>query len=229
MADRSFRCDSTCAINDRPHAMTTFVPTVSDRHRALGVLCIGAGLLFALLFFPLVKPWWQAESRRWNLQARIDIAQHTLAKAVEIDAEFAARREDLLASGAYLPEPTIALANASLVQRLQQAAENSATDDSVCVLGNRMPVEEKAGSPACEEVRLRAGMQCGGAALQRFLQALETTPPRLRIDRMTIALAPNPLGFDKPMAANQPLKVDFDVVGCLFPAALIAGDRAAGR
>ena len=72
-------------------------------------------------------------------------------------------------------------------------------------------------------------MQCGGIALQRFLQKIETTPPRLRIDRMTLALSPNRLGFDKPMSNNQPLDVSFGVVGCLFPTALAAGDRLAGH
>ena len=209
--------------------MTPFIPTTSDRRRALGVLCAGFSLLFALLFLPLLQPWWQAESQLWNLQARIAKAQQTLDKAAEIDAEFSARREQLLASGAYLPESSVALANAGLVQRLQQATDDATTDDSACVLGNRLPVEVDRSPPTCQEIRVRVGLQCGGVALQRLLQGLETSPPRLRIDQMTVALSPNRLGFDKPMASNQSLDVNFEVIGCLFPTALTAGDRLPGR
>ncbi len=209
--------------------MRSIVPTAADRQRALAILGAGICLVLALLFFPFLRPWLSAERELWDLRSRITSARATVGKAPVIDAEFAQRREQLLASGVYLPESNIALANAGLAQRLQQAATGAATDDSICVIGNRLPVEVDRNPPACQEVRMRASVQCGGVALQRFLQAIESTPPRLRIDQMIIALAPNPLGFDKPMAANQPLNVSFEAVGCLFPAALTVGDTQAGR
>ena len=209
--------------------MRTFVPTEADRRRALGLLAVGIGIVLILLFFPFLKPWYHVERQRWELRSRISEAQAVLKKAAAIDAEFAQRREHLLASGHYLPEPSLALASAGLTQRLQQAATEAATDDSVCVIGNRVPIEVDRSPMTCQEVRVRASAQCGGVALQRFLQAIEASPPRLRIDQMTLALAPNPLGFDKPMTANQPVNVSFEVVGCLFPTALMAGDGQAGR
>ena len=209
--------------------MRAFVPTAVDRRRALGILCIGVGVVLAALYVPLLQPWWQAESQLWHLKTRIAEAQKTLGKASEIDAEFSAKREQLLASGTYLPESSVALANAGLAQRLQQAASDAATDDSACVLASRLPVEVDRSPPGCREVRVQVSMQCGGVALQRFLQGIETTPPRLRIDRMTVALSPSRLGFDKPMTRNQPLDVSFEVVGCLFPASLTAGDRLPSR
>lgn len=209
--------------------MRAFAPTASDRHRALGILSIAVSLILALLYLPLLQPWYLIEKQRWQLRARLLAAQETLGNAATIDAEFVQRREALLATGTYLPESSIAVANAGVAQRLQQAADESSNEDSVCMIGNRLPVEPQHNDDSCEEVRLQASVQCGGVALQRFLQSIETTTPRLRIERISVALAPNPLGFDKPMTLNQPLDVRFEVVGCLLPAALSGDDSVPRR
>lgn len=200
--------------------MKQFTPSDADRRQALGILVAGIGVMALVLYFPLLKPWWDVEVRRWRANEAASESQKTLARARAINSRFAARREHLLSSGNYLPESTAALANAGLAQRLQQAALDASTETSVCVLGDRQPVDDITPNATCKEARMRIDMQCGGAALQQFLHLVEDTSPNLRIDAMTLGLAPNPLGFDKPMSTNQPLNVTFEVAGCLFPDAL---------
>ena len=208
--------------------MTEFEPKRTDRVRAMAVLLFACSAALALLYVPLLRPWFIVERERWFLQARIADAQDVLRRSSVIDAEFSRRREQLLTSGLYLSESSLPLATASLTQRLQQAASDAATDDSVCVMGNRVPKGSQQSTSSCQEARVQASMQCGGVALQRFLHAIEVTAPRLRIDHLTVGLAANPLGFDQPMASNQPLNVTVEVSGCLFPDALTMGDHRTG-
>lgn len=213
--------------------MRSFVPTDSDRKRALAILFAMMAVAMVLAYAPLIKPWWQVESARWALRARILEAQRIRANAPRIEADIAAIRAQRLSAGLYLPEPSKALADAALSQRLQQAVTDATSEDSVCVLGNRVPMTEaakgKGKNAACDEVRVQVGMQCGVTALESVLRALESKPPRLRIDRMEVGIAPNRLGFDQPMAENQPLAVNFEVVGCLLPAVLATGDVSSLR
>ena len=197
--------------------MTPIVPDRADALRALGLLGVGLLVLAAVLYVPLLRPWWQAESRLWDLQNRIDATRSIQSRATGIDAALSAAREQAFASGDYLSEPTVALANAALTVRIQDAVANAATDDSVCVLGNRAPLGSIEGGP-CQQARIRVDLQCGIGSLEQVLRALETRPPRLRIDQMEVALAPNPLGFDKPSTGNEPLRVNLEVAGCLLPA-----------
>lgn len=210
--------------------MRTFVPTDADRKRALAVLACVLAVVIGLAYVPLIKPWWQVESARWALRASILDAQRVRSNGPRIEAEIAAIRAQRLTAGIYLPEPSQALADAALSQRLQQAVTDASSEDSVCVLGNRVPLGEHAkgkdNTNACDEVRVQVSMQCGVTALESVLRALETPSPRLRIDRMEIGMAPNRLGFDQPMAENQALAVSFEVVGCLLPTVLATGDVA---
>ena len=211
--------------------MRTFVPTDADRKRALAILFAVVAVGIGLAYLPLIKPWWQVESTHWTLRTRIIDAQGIRSKAPRIEADIATIRMQRLTAGLYLPEPSKALADAALSQRLQQAVTEATSEESVCVLGNRVPMAEgdkgKDKNNACVEVRVQVSMQCGVTALQSVLRALETKPPRLRIDRMEIGVAPNGLGFDQPMAENQALAVNFEVAGCLLPTVLASGDVSA--
>lgn len=201
-----------------------FIPSRADRWKAMGVLALGLGMLTAVLYGPLLKPWWQTESQLRALRAKIVQAQQLQQMAPRIDAELSELRGRLQESGDYLPEPNIALANAGLAQRIQQVTTDAASTDSICVLGNRVPITKEGEDSACPEARFNLDMQCGTAALQRTLRALETQPPRLRVVRMTITPAPNPLGFDKPVTGDAPLNVSLEIAGCLMPDAFAVGD-----
>lgn len=203
------------------------MPPRADRIKALWVLGGFVALLIAALYPPLLQPWWQVEFRVRSVQARISQARALQASRPGIEASIAALRAQALAAGRYLPEPNAALASAALTQRIQQAVEAGATHDSVCVLGNRLALtQDKLAS--CDAVGIRVTMQCGISALHNVLQALEQEAPRLTIDAMQVGVAPNPLGFDKPSSADQPLDVTFEVSGCLLPAVLSSGDTGVG-
>lgn len=203
--------------------MTPFVPDRADAWRSLGLLMVGLLVLAAVLYAPLLRPWWQTEFRLWALRNSIEATRSIQARAAEIDAALSAAREHALASGDYLSEPTVALANAALAVRIQDAVNAAVTEESVCILGNRAPLGSAEGSH-CSEARIRVDLQCGTDSLEQVLRALETQAPRLRIDQMELALAPNPLGFDKPSSGNEPLRVSLEVGGCLLPTPLAGGD-----
>lgn len=190
-------------------------PKRADKWRALGILPTGILLFSTLLFVPVLRPWWQVESRLSALRGQIIATQAIQARAPEIERALQTARESALASGRYMPEPTIALGNAALATRIQESVDASTTDTSVCVLGNRLPIEAS-GKPSCPEARIKADLQCGIASLEKFLRALETQSPRLHIDRMELGLAPNPLGFDKGLAANTPVNASLEIAGCLL-------------
>jgi len=194
-----------------------FAPQRIDKWRALGILVTGICLLLALLFAPVIRPWWQVESRLSTLRDQIAAAQAIRGHAAEIEGTLQTVRNNALSSGLYLPEPTVALGNAALAIRLQEAVDASTTDTTVCVLGNRLPIEAS-GKSSCPEARVKAELQCGIASLEKVLRALETQSPRLRIDRMELGLMSNPLGFDKGISANTPIDVSFEVAGCLLTA-----------
>lgn len=195
----------------------SFTPGRIDKWRALGILLAGISLLLALLFVPVLHPWWQVESRLSALRGQIEATQALQAHAPEIEHALQAARGGALSSGLYMPEPTVPLGNAALAIRLQEAVDASTTDTSACVLGNRLPIEAS-GKSSCPEARIKAELQCGTVSLEKVLRALETQPPRLRIERMELVLAPNSLGFDKGLAANTPVNVSLEVAGCLLAA-----------
>ena len=203
-----------------------FIASRGDRWRALGVLALGTGLLASALYAPLLRPWWRAEARLHEVRAKITHAQQLQQAAPDLDARLAELRDMALASGNYLPEPSPTLASAGLAQRLQEIASEVSDSDSVCVLGNRAPMEGDQESTNCQEVRFNIDMRCGTAALQRALRAIELEPPRLRIVHLSVGAAPNPAGFDKPPTPNAPLDVSIEVAGCLIPHALSGVDMS---
>lgn len=205
--------------------MMPFVPDRSDARRAMAILVVGILVLTAVAYVPVLRPWWQTEYRLWALRKDIESTRSIQAKAADIDRALRAARERVLARGTYLPEPTEALANAALTLRIQDAVSASVTDDSVCLLGNRAPIK-LVRKDHCVETRVRVELQCGTTSLEQVLRTLETQPPRLRIDRLELDLAPNPLGFDKPFDGNQPIRASFEVAGCMIPPSIAGGDAS---
>ena len=183
-------------------------------------------MLLAVLFVPLLRPWWRTEIRLAMLRARIAETLQTQSRAPAIEAGLRAVRESASASGYYLPEPTVALGNAALAMRIQEAVDASASDTDACVLGDRLPVKSDVPSP-CAEARLSVKLQCGTGALENVLRNLETRPPRLRIDRMTLGLESDPAGFGQRPGVNTPIAANLEVAGCLLAVAPDDGIRAA--
>lgn len=202
-------------------------PTQSDRIRALWVLVGLVIVVMCLLYYPLLRPWWQVEVRLYALKQRLSEALALQAASAGIEANVSALRASALADGRYLPEPSIPLASAALTQRIQQAVEAGGTDDSVCVLGNRLAFDPDRKTLGCDAAGIRVAMQCGVVALEKVLRTLEQEQPRLHIDVMELGAAPNPLGFDRPPPPDQPLDVSFEVSACLFPDVLFSGDIGA--
>lgn len=207
--------------------MTAFVPNRSDKWRALGALAGALALLAAVLFVPLLRPWWQVESRLRELRAKIEATQAVLARSQEIDDALNAAHTEALRRGGYLAETTTALGSAALTLRLQEAVAAAVTEDSQCVLGNRTPIEGKRDA-LCSEVRIRADLQCGVASLEQVLRHLETQAPALRIDRLEATLAPSTYGLDSPVTENLPIKLGIEASACLLPPQFANGDLPAG-
>lgn len=198
-------------------------PTQRDRIRALWLLIGLALVVMGVLYYPLLRPWWLVEVRLYALKQRMSEALVLQGASARIEANVSALRASALADGRYLPEPSLPLASAALTQRIQQAVEAGGTDESVCVLGNRLSFDLDPKTLGCEAAGIRVAMQCGVVALEKVLRTLEQEQPRLHIDVMELGAAPNPLGFDQP-PPDQPLDVSFEVSACLFPEVLFSGD-----
>jgi len=201
-----------------------FSPGPADKQRALALLVAAASLLIAVLYVPVIRPWRQTETRLAVLKARIAETLQAQSRAPAIEAALRTLRENASARGDYLPESTVALGNAALAMRIQSAVDGSVSDTDTCVLGDRLPIRSDTPSQ-CTEARLKVKLQCGSGALEKVLRNLETQTPRLRIDRITLALGAAPTGFGQRPDTNTPIDANFEVSGCLLNAPLVDETR----
>lgn len=185
-----------------------------DRWLALGLL-LGALLLAYLV---LLHPWWTQPMQ--DLGARIDSLQERelrirreLEQAPQVRAELERAREAMAAAPGFMPQSSVELATAALVQRLENAVLEASPGNRSCAISNRSPLAGGRNDRyprATVQVRLR----CGMPELAAVLHSLEAGTPRLFVDNLNILSQRHTLAAG---AASGGVDVSFDLSGYVLP------------
>lgn len=199
-------------------------PVVTDRERwiALGLL---AGVL-AMAYLVLVHPWWtvpmrEANARIEQLQERDARLRAQIAQAPLVARQLQVAQQRLASQPGFLPETSVELATAGLVQRLEAVVQQASPGNRSCAIQNRSPVPE-AGRDRYRRVVVQVRMQCGTPELAMVLHALEAGTPRLFVDNLNVLAQRFNFGAVEPGSGTGQgtgLDVSFDLVGYLRPSA----------
>lgn len=209
-------------------------PGVTDRERwiALGLLL---GVL-AVAYLVFVHPWWtvplrEANARIAELQERDARLRAQIVQAPLVRTQLEAAQQRLATQPGFLPEASVELATAGLVQRLESVVQQASPGNRSCAIQNRSPVPD----PARERyprVVVQVRMQCGAPELAAVLHALEAGTPRLFVDNLNVLAQRFNFGPVEPgseAGKGTGLDVSFDLVGYLRPqAAAVAPAPSAG-
>ena len=196
-----------------------------DRWLALGLL-LGA---LALAYLLLVHPWFTQPMR--ELGSRIDTLQERelrirreLEQAPQVRAAIEQAREAMAATPGFMPQSSVELATAALVQRLEQAVVEASPGNRSCAISNRSPMtggRAERYPRATVQVRLR----CGNPELAAVLHSLETGTPRLFVDNLNILSQRHTVAAG---TASGGIDVSFDLSGYVLPAPGAAPAAAPG-
>lgn len=209
--------------------MTVIVVTDRERWLALGLAVTAALFAYALL----IHPWWtvpmqEVNARIAQLQERDQRLQAQLAQAPLVQQRLQQAQQALASQPGFLPEPTVELATAGLVQRLETVVAQASPGNRSCAISNRSPVPQQ-GKEAYTRVTVQVRLRCGTPELTAVLHALEAGTPRLFIENLNV-LAQR-FFFTGASAegggSDGGLDVSFDLVGYLRPAGLDAAVGAA--
>lgn len=199
------------------------VVSVRDRWLALALLL---GLLL-VAYLVLVHPWWTRPmhalgTRIDTLQARESRIRHELEQAPQVRQALEQARAGMESMPGFMPQPSVELATAALVQRLERAVSDASPGNRSCAISNRSPMtggRAERYPRATVQVRLR----CGNPELAAVLHSLETGTPRLFVDNLNILSQRHTLA---PGAASGGVDASFDLSGYVLPGAAAAGDGA---
>lgn len=206
---------------------------VTARDRWLALALLAGALLLAYLV--LVHPWWtrpmvELGARIDTLQARELRLRRELAQAPAVQAAIVQAREAMATTPGFMPQASVELATAALVQRLEQAVVEASPGNRSCAISNRSPMTGTRADRyprATVQVRLR----CGNPELAAVLHSLETGTPRLFVDNLNILSQRHTLAAGTPSGG---VDVSFDLSGYVLPppgtsAAAAPGARTADR
>lgn len=190
------------------------LPAERSRWSALGLLA----LVLALAYFVGLHWWWTApqlalraelaELREQELRLRMHAAQ-----AVRIQEKLAEVQAFEAGNPGFLPENTVELATAGLVQRLETVVQQASPTRERCQLTGRTPstarVQERY-PRVVVQVRLRCGME----EFVAVLHALESGRPELFVDNLAV-LSRRSLMAAGASGTASALDISFDLYGYL--------------
>lgn len=202
-------------------------PLPADRERWLAL-----GLLLAALavgYLVLVHPWWtvpllQANSRIADLRERELRVRTQLEQAPEVQRQWEAAITQQAQRPGFLPEATVELATAGLVQRLEAVVREASPGNRSCAISNQSPLNIP-GKEQFARVAVQVRIRCGVPETAAVLYALETGRPRLFIENLNI-LSQRYAYMAQETGAGG-LDVSFDLYGYLQPASSQEGAAAA--
>ena len=192
--------------------------TVSARDRWLALALLLGAVLAAYLL--LVHPWFTQPMRALGehidtLQERELRIRRELDQAPQVRAALEQAREAMTAMPGFMPQGSVELATAALVQRLEQAVVEASPGNRSCAISNRSPMtggRAERYPRASVQVRLR----CGNPELAAVLHSLETGTPRLFVDNLNILSQRHTVAAG---AASGGVDVSFDLSGYVLPQA----------
>jgi len=196
-----------------------------DRWLALGLLLAALALAYLLLVHPwFTQPMRELGSRIDTLQERELRIRRELEQAPQVRAAIGQAREAMAATPGFMPQSSVELATAALVQRLEQAVVEASPGNRSCAISNRSPMtggRAERYPRATVQVRLR----CGNPELAAVLHSLETGTPRLFVDNLNILSQRHTVAAG---TASGGIDVSFDLSGYVLPAPGAAPAAAPG-
>lgn len=186
--------------------------TDRDRWLALGLL----GLAVAVLYFFAVHWWWtqpQLELRSQLIELRDQELRlrMTISQREPIAERMALLRDTEADNPGFLPEATLELATAGLVQRLESVVQRVSPSSDRCQLTQRTPARARV-SERFERVQIEVRLRCGSEELSAIMHALETERPSLFVDNLSILMR---RGRGVAVGAAGALDVSFELYGYL--------------
>ncbi len=190
-------------------------PTRRERWLALGLLLAVIGLFYLLLVHPLwTQPMREVAAQISGLQERQQRIDLQLRQAPQVAQRLQQVQQALAGQAGFMPEPSVELATARLVQRLEEAARQASPDNRSCAISDRSPLPADT-SGRFVRVAVQARLRCGMAEWMQVLQALESGTPQLRVERLDILASAGAEG-------SNGLDVSFELSGFLRPGTVAA-------
>ena len=173
-------------------------------------------------YLVLVHPWFTQPMRALGehidtLQERELRIRRELDQAPEVRAALDQARDAMATMPGFMPQASVELATAALVQRLEQAVVEASPGNRSCAISNRSPItggRAERYPRASVQVRLR----CGNPELAAVLHSLETGTPRLFVDNLNVLAQRYQLG---PSDSGNGLDVGFELSGYLNPSVVV--------
>jgi general secretion pathway protein M len=192
-------------------------PDGRGRAYALGLLV----LALALVYLIAVHWWWTAPmlSMGANMDDLRDQELHMRMLAHErpmIEKRLVEMRQIEAANPGFLPEATVELAQAGLVQRMEKQVAAVSPDHGACTISQRTPtawgVQER-----YQRVVVQVRLLCGMGEFSALLHTFENGRPQLFLSNLNIisrrGFVPDNSGTDP----GAPLDIAFDLYGYLRP------------
>ncbi|WP_334180144.1 type II secretion system protein GspM [Pseudoxanthomonas sp.] len=202
---------------------------VTDRDRWLALVLLLAALLLG--YFVLVHPWWTVpmqevgarvdELRERELRIRTQLQQAPQVRR-ELDAALAQQAQ----RPGFLPEATVELATAGLVQKLEAVVKQASPGNRSCAIANQSPLAV-AGREVYPRVVVQVRLRCGAPELASVLHQIESGSPRLFVENLNI-LAQR-YAFQANESGAGGLDVNFDLYGYLKPSPSVSQESAGAR
>lgn len=195
-----------------------------DRWLALALLLAVLGLAYLLVVHPLfTAPMRAADARIADLQDRDARARGLLAQRALIDQRLAELGAQGGTSG-FLPEPSVELATAALIQQLERVVGEASPGNRGCAIVNRAPEEGGLQTDRFRKVAVQVRLRCGNAETLTVLHMLESARPYLFVDLLSITAQRyfSVPGSTAPQEGG--LDVNFQLYGYLLPSATGGGN-----
>ena len=201
----------------------------AKRDRWLALALLGGVLLLAYLV--LVHPWWTVPMQ--DVGARVDELRDRelrirtqLQQAPQVQRELAAALAQQAQRPGFLPEATVELATAGLVQRLETIVKQASPGNRSCAIANQSPLAV-AGREVYPRVVVQVRLRCGAPELASVLHQIESGSPRLFVENLNI-LAQR-YAFQASESGSGGLDVNFDLYGYLKPSPVVAQEAPGAR
>lgn len=202
---------------------------VTDRDRWLALALLLAALLLG--YFMLVHPWWTVPMQ--EVGARVDELRERelrirtqLQQAPQVQRELEAALAQQAQRPGFLPEATVELATAGLVQRLETIVKQASPGNRSCAIANQSPLAV-AGREVYPRVVVQVRLQCGVPELASVLHQIESGSPRLFVENLNIL--PQRYAFQASESGTGGLDVNFDLYGYLKPSPGATQEPAGAR
>jgi general secretion pathway protein M len=202
---------------------------VTDRDRWLALALLLAALLLG--YFMLVHPWWTVPMQ--EVGARVDELRERelrirtqLQQAPQVQRELEAALAQQAQRPGFLPEATVELATAGLVQRLETIVKQASPGNRSCAIANQSPLAV-AGREVYPRVVVQVRLQCGVPELASVLHQIESGSPRLFVENLNIL--PQRYAFQAGENGAGGVDVNFDLYGYLKPSPGATQEPAGAR